>query len=41
MAAKEIRFEEEARRLLRSGVDTLTEAVRITMGPRGRNVLIE
>ena len=41
MAAKEIRFEEEARRLLRSGVDTLTDAVRITMGPRGRNVLIE
>ena len=41
MAAKEIRFNEEARKSLKAGVDTLTDAVRITMGPRGRNVLIE
>jgi chaperonin GroEL len=41
MAAKEIRFDEEARKLLQAGVDELADAVRITMGPRGRNVLIE
>ena len=41
MAAKEIRFDEEARHDLRAGVNRLANAVRITMGPRGRNVLIE
>ena len=41
MAAKEIRFDEEARKGLQRGVDTLTDAVKVTMGPRGRNVLIE
>ncbi|MCE2392579.1 MAG: chaperonin GroEL [Proteobacteria bacterium] len=41
MAAKEIRFDEEARKALKSGVDALADAVRVTMGPRGRNVLIE
>ena len=41
MAAKEIRFDEEARKALKTGVDALADAVRVTMGPRGRNVLIE
>ena len=41
MAAKEIRFDEDARRQLKIGVDELTDAVKVTMGPRGRNVLIE
>ncbi len=41
MAAKEIRFNEEARKALQRGVDALANAVKITMGPRGRNVLIE
>jgi chaperonin GroEL len=41
MAAKEIRFDEEARKALQNGVDALANAVKVTMGPRGRNVLIE
>ena len=41
MAAKEILFDEAARKELKSGVDALANAVKITMGPRGRNVLIE
>lgn len=39
--AKEISFGEEARRKLQSGVDQLTDTVKITLGPKGRNVLIE
>ena len=41
MAAKEIRFDDDARHELRAGVNRLANAVKITMGPRGRNVLIE
>jgi len=41
MAAKEIIFDEEARKELRIGVDRLADAVKVTMGPRGRNVLID
>ena len=41
MAAKEIRFDEEARKSLKSGVDKLADAVKVTLGPRGRTVLIE
>ena len=41
MASKELRFDEAARRSLQRGVDILTDAVKVTMGPRGRNVLIE
>ncbi len=41
MAAKEIRFSEEARRRLLTGVNTLANAVKITLGPRGRNVVLE
>ncbi len=39
--AKEINFSEEARRKLQSGVDKLADTVKITLGPKGRNVLIE
>jgi len=41
MAAKEIRFNEDARKALQDGANALADAVKITMGPRGRNVLIE
>ncbi|MBA2699125.1 MAG: chaperonin GroEL [Nocardioidaceae bacterium] len=39
--AKDLRFGEEARRLLVSGVDQLAEAVKSTLGPKGRNVILE
>ncbi len=39
--AKEIRFHEDARSRLLAGVDGLANAVRVTLGPRGRNVLLE
>jgi chaperonin GroEL len=39
--AKEIKFEIEARDLLKSGVDQLADAVKVTLGPKGRNVVIE
>ena len=39
--AKEIKFNIEARDLLKKGVDTLADAVKITLGPKGRNVVIE
>ena len=39
--ANEIMFGEDARRKLQSGVDRLADTVKITMGPKGRNVLIE
>ena len=38
--AKEIYYGEEARRKLQSGVDQLADTVKITLGPKGRNVLI-
>jgi chaperonin GroEL len=41
MAAKELKFEEEARHALRDGVDVLANAVKVTLGPRGRNVVLE
>jgi chaperonin GroEL len=41
MAAKELKFSFEARERLLRGIDTLSEAVRVTLGPRGRNVAIE
>jgi chaperonin GroEL len=41
MAAKEILFDEAAWAKIRTGVDKLASAVRVTLGPRGRNVLIE
>lgn len=39
--AKEIKFDIEARDLLKNGVDKLANAVKVTLGPRGRNVVIE
>ena len=39
--AKELRFEEEARRALERGVNKVADAVKVTLGPRGRNVVIE
>ena len=41
MAAKDIKFSEEARRAVLKGVDKLTDAVKVTLGPRGRNVALE
>ncbi|MDH5567427.1 MAG: chaperonin GroEL, partial [Myxococcales bacterium] len=41
MASKEIRFEEDARARLLRGVEMLTRAVRVTLGPKGRNVVLE
>src|SRR5690242_10637152 len=41
MAAKDVRFAEEARQLMLAGVNELANAVQITMGPRGRNVVID
>ncbi len=41
MAAKEIRFDHNARERLLRGVETLAHAVRVTLGPKGRNVLLE
>ena len=39
--AKEIKFELEARDLLKKGVDQLADAVKVTLGPKGRNVIID
>ncbi len=38
--AKEIKFDMEARQLLKKGVDELANAVKVTLGPKGRNVII-
>ena len=41
MPAKQLLFDEEARKRLKDGVDALADAVRVTLGPRGRNVILE
>src|SRR5258705_7726269 len=41
MAAKEIRFGEDARARMVKGVNTLANAVKITLGPKGRNVVLD
>src|SRR6187200_1076749 len=41
MAAKEVRFHADARERMLRGVDTLANAVKVTLGPKGRNVVIE
>ncbi|HIN46120.1 MAG: chaperonin GroEL [Candidatus Neomarinimicrobiota bacterium] len=41
MMAKDIRFSSEARNALKAGVDKLANVVKVTLGPRGRNVVIE
>ena len=39
--AKEISYDIEARNALKAGVDKLADAVKVTLGPKGRNVVIE
>lgn len=39
--AKEIKFDEQARRRLKKGVDKLADAVKVTLGPKGRNVVLD
>ncbi len=39
--AKQLKFDAEARAAIKIGVDTLTDAVKVTLGPRGRNVIVE
>jgi chaperonin GroEL len=41
MAAKELQFDTDARSKLKRGVDQLAEAVKVTLGPKGRNVVID
>ena len=41
MAAKEVKFDAEAREKMLRGVDVLANAVKVTLGPKGRNVVIE
>ena len=41
MAAKEVRFETDARTRMLRGVDTLADAVKVTLGPKGRNVVLD
>src|SRR5690349_3206553 len=41
MAAKEVRFSSDAREKMLRGVDTLANAVKVTLGPKGRNVVID
>jgi chaperonin GroEL len=41
MAAKDVRFGGDARQRMMRGVDTLAEAVKITLGPKGRNVILD
>jgi chaperonin GroEL len=41
MSAKELIYDAEARRQLKTGIDALANAVKVTMGPRGRNVAID
>ncbi len=41
MSAKQLMFDEDARRRLKDGVDALADALRVTLGPRGRNVVLE
>ncbi|MCR9219992.1 MAG: chaperonin GroEL, partial [Alphaproteobacteria bacterium] len=41
MAAKDVRFSQNARDKMLKGVDTLADAVKVTLGPKGRNVVID
>ena len=41
MAAKDLRFDEDARRGLEAGVNKLADVVKVTLGPKGRNVVLE
>jgi chaperonin GroEL len=41
MAAKEIKYDAKARESISKGIDTLAEVVKVTLGPKGRNVILE
>ena len=41
MAAKEVKFGSDARSRMLAGVDTLANAVKVTLGPKGRNVVLD
>ena len=41
MTAKDIKFKEDARQRVRKGVETLSKAVQVTLGPKGRNVVLD
>ena len=41
MAAKEVKFSTDARSRMLAGVDTLADAVKVTLGPKGRNVVLD
>src|SRR3989337_2356805 len=41
MAAKQLLFDEEARKALLRGVEKLSRAVKVTLGPKGRNVVLD
>jgi len=41
MSAKEVRFSEDARARMVKGVNVLANAVKVTLGPKGRNVVLE
>src|SRR6187455_1000797 len=41
MSAKEVRFSVDARRKMLRGIDTLAHAVQVTLGPKGRNVVLD
>ena len=41
MAAKEVKFETDARNRMLKGINTLSDAVRVTLGPKGRNVVLD
>ena len=41
MAGKEIKFDQEARQAILNGINVLADAVKVTLGPKGRNVVID
>ena len=41
MAAKEVKFSTDARDRMLQGIDTLADAVKVTLGPKGRNVVLD
>ena len=41
MPAKEVKFDTDARDHMLAGIDTLANAVRVTLGPKGRNVILD
>jgi chaperonin GroEL len=41
MSAKELKYSESARNLILNGVNSLADAVKVTLGPKGRNVVIQ